>query len=48
MLPYASYLPACGSVSFLRVVGEGRDGGQRADEVVCPKTNGALLTVSLS
>ena len=36
MLLYASTLPACGSVSFPRVAGEGRDGGQRAEEVVCP------------
>ena len=36
MLPYASIEAACGSVSFPRFTGEGRDGGQRADEVVCP------------
>ena len=32
----SAILPACGSVSFPRFAGEGRDGGQRADEVVCP------------
>ena len=32
----ATSIPACGSVSFLRVAGEGWDGGQRAEEVVCP------------
>ena len=35
-LQYARSVPTCGSVSFPRVAGEGRDGGQRAEEVVCP------------
>ena len=35
MLPYVSEEAACGSVSFPRFAGEGRDGGQRA-EIVCP------------
>ena len=32
----ATSIPACGSVSFLRVAGEGWDGGQRADESFVP------------
>ena len=48
MLPYASYLPACGSVSFLRFAGEGRDGGQRADEVVCPPPQSSEVRGRLS
>ena len=48
MLPYASYLPACGSVSFLRVAGEGRDGGQRAEEVVCPPPQSSEVRGRLS
>ena len=32
MLLYVSDEAACGSVSFPRVAGEGRDGGQRAED----------------
>ena len=48
MLPYASIEAACGSVSFPRFTGEGRDGGQRADEVVCPPPQSSEVRGRLS
>ena len=32
MLQHANSVSACGSVSFPRLAGEGRDGGQRAED----------------
>gem|GEM_PF-2520814 len=48
MLPYASIEAACGSVSFPRFAGEGRDGGQRADEVVYPPPRSSQVRGRLS
>ena len=48
MLQYARFVPACGSVSFPRVAGEGRDGGQRAEEVVCPPPQSSEVRGRLS